>query len=129
MEWLNTNKLLIGHVLDFGCGKGKDSNFYKLEKYDPYFFPNKPQEKFNTIACIYVLNVLEPDKEDEILEYIKSLLTEKGIAYLAVRRDIKKEGFTAHHTYQRNVILSLPVLVENSRFCIYQLDKYFSIVS
>lgn len=55
--------LLKGKVLDFGCGHGKDvetlrNQNVKIEGYDPHYFKNYPSEKFDTILCFYVLNVL-----------------------------------------------------------------------
>jgi ATP adenylyltransferase len=56
---------LKGRILDFGCGLGKDVEFLKtqnldIQGYDPTYQPNYPTEKFDTIICHYVLNVLFP---------------------------------------------------------------------
>jgi len=119
MRYIAKLNLLSGRTLDFGCGKGFDAKYFKMEAYDPYFKPEKPTGKFDTITCNYVLNVVDKEKEKEILSQIKSLLSDQGIAYITVRRDIKKEGFTSKGTYQRNVILDLPILKETSTYCIY----------
>jgi hypothetical protein len=57
-----------------------------------------------------------------VVEKIKSYLAPNGIAYIAVRRDVKKEGVTSKGTQQWNVVLNLPVVVEKkNQFCIYEL--------
>ena len=53
-------KKIIGKVLDFGCGIGKDVELLKhkgfdIIGYDPFYFPEFPTEKFDTILCFYVL--------------------------------------------------------------------------
>ena len=121
--------LLKGKILDFGCGKGFDVKYlkeqdYDIQGYDPYYQPNRPNDKFDTIICNYVLNVLEPDKWQTVLNEIKSLLNEGGTAYICVRRDIKKEGYRKHGkglTYQTNAVLNLEKLCENTKYCIYKL--------
>lgn len=45
---------LIGKTLDFGCGIGKDVEILKekgfdIVGYDPFYFPEFPTEKFDTI--------------------------------------------------------------------------------
>jgi len=114
--------VLQGKVLDYGCGKGNDAEFLNAEKYDPHFFPTMPEGKFDTIFCNYVLNVVEKDKEQEVIDNILSKLEKNGKAYIAVRRDIIKEGLTSKGTLQRNVTLDLPIFKENKkRYCIYIL--------
>jgi 2-polyprenyl-3-methyl-5-hydroxy-6-metoxy-1,4-benzoquinol methylase len=52
---LNQNKI-IGKVLDYGCGIGKDVEILKnkgflIVGYDPFYFTTFPTEKFDTILC------------------------------------------------------------------------------
>lgn len=77
---LNENKI-IGKVLDFGCGIGKDVELLKhkgfdILGYDPFYFPELPKEKFDTILCFYVLNVLLPEEQaavfNECFKFIKT---------------------------------------------------------
>ena len=83
-----------------------------------------PSGKFATILCNYVLNVLPPEEESSVLDDIRSKLTPGGVAYIAVRRDLKAEGTTSKGTYQRNVKLDLPILYERKgAFCIYVLES------
>ena len=123
MQILEEKELLKGTLLDYGCGKGFDADYYNMDKYDPKFYPKLPRKKYNTVTCNYVVNVILPNKQKEVLDSIKSKLRLGGVAYISVRRDIKKEGYTSKGTYQRNVFLDLPVLKETDKFCIYILKK------
>lgn len=109
--------------LDYGCGKGFDADSLGQHKYDPHYFPDRPSQKYDAISCNYVLNVLLPEEQDAVLRDIDSLLTEGGVAYITVRRDIKTDGFTRRGTYQRNVLLDLPRLEEKKHYCIYMMRK------
>lgn len=112
---LDTN-LFQGKVLDFGCGFGNDVKLlqekgFDIAGYDPYYFPQYPNEKFDTIICFYVLNVLFSEEQANILMEIAHLLKPGGTAYYAVRRDLKKEGFREHYIYKKptyQCIVKLP---------------------
>ena len=72
-------KLLIGEVLDFGCGFGKDVELLKekginIVGYDKYYFPEYPTKKYDTIICFYVLNVLLPEEQANLLMEVSRLL-------------------------------------------------------
>ncbi len=108
-------------MLDYGCGRGIDADTYKLEKWDPWFFPGMPKGKFDTIMCNYVLNVISPGQEDIALWKIKNLLKPNGCAYITVRRDIKRDYSTSKGTIQRRVYLGLGIARETSSYCIYFL--------
>ena len=123
MRNLDKKGLLTGKMLDYGCGKGFDAIHFEMDSYDPHFYPDLPAGQFDTITCNYVLNVVDEDQVKGILIKISNLLNNGGNAYITVRRDIKKEGFTSKKTYQRNVTLPLPVLKETSSFCTYILTK------
>ena len=102
---INKNKMK-GKILDFGCGIGKDvellnSKGYDITGYDPYYFPTFPTEKFDTILCFYVLNVLLPEEQAEVLMNVSNLLKPNGKAYFAVRRDIQYEGFRVHKVHKK----------------------------
>lgn len=117
---------LTGKVLDFGCGSGVDVNFLRHNSieasgYDPYYAPEYPTEKFDTILCIYVLNVLLPEEQVHVLMAVSELLKPSGKAYFAVRRDIPKSGFRTHlkhhcKVYQCNVVLPYTSVLKNE-FC------------
>ena len=134
MQYLADNNLLKSDMLDYGCGRGGDSlnltsvlgDDFVCWKYDPHYQPKEfdpTRCSFDVITCHYVLNVVDVAEGKKILKKIKALLADNGTAYITVRRNIKKEGFTSKGTYQRNVKLKLPVVTENSSFCIYKLTK------
>jgi diadenosine tetraphosphate (Ap4A) HIT family hydrolase len=128
------NNLLIGEVLDFGCGLGKDveilgSKGFKIIGYDPYYFPDFPSVKFDTILCFYVLNVLMQEDQSKVLMEVSQLLKPSGKAYFAVRRDLQYEGFRMHKlhqkpTYQCNVKLGYKSVFSNENCEIYEYQHY-----
>ena len=125
---------LIGRILDFGCGIGKDVELLKQDGfdivgYDPFYFPEMPTEKFDTIICFYVLNVLLPEEQAEVLMNVSSLLKPHGKAYFAVRRDIQYEGFRIHkmhrkETYQCLIKLAYLSIYKNENCEIYEYQHY-----
>ncbi|MGB3651737.1 MAG: HIT domain-containing protein [Rivularia sp. (in: cyanobacteria)] len=130
---LNQN-LLQGKILDFGCGFGNDVKVLQqkgldVTGYDPHYFPQYPQNKFDTIICFYVLNVLFPEEQASVLMEISHLLKPGGKAYFAVRRDIKREGFREHYvhkkpTYQCMVKLPFESIYLNENCEIYEYIHY-----
>ena len=126
--------LLLGEVLDFGCGFGKDVEVLKdkgidIVGYDRHYFPSYPQKQFDTIICFYVLNVLMQEEQSRVLMEISKLLKPSGKAYFAVRRDITYEGFRIHKihqkpTYQCNVILPFSSIFKNENCEIYEYRPF-----
>ncbi|WP_427161406.1 bifunctional class I SAM-dependent methyltransferase/HIT family protein [Aliinostoc sp. HNIBRCY26] len=115
-QFLLNQNLLNGKILDFGCGLGNDVKLLEqkgcdITGYDPYYYPQYPHDKFDTIICFYVLNVLSPEEQTQVLMEISHLLKPGGKAYYAVRRDIKKEGFREHYIHKKptyQCIVKLP---------------------
>ena len=85
-------------LLDWGCGKGKDLEYYqqflsKVMGYDPYWQPELPNEMFDIVTCSYVLNVIEdPDERFEVVKQMSSYLKKGGTILLSTRAcsEIKK---------------------------------------
>lgn len=133
-RWLKKNNLLQGQILDFGCGFGFDveqlqEEGFDIVGYDSYYRPEYPQKRFDTIICHYVLNVLEPNEQAEVLMAVSELLKPTGKAYFTVRRDLKNEGFRMHYvhkmpTYQCNVILPYSSVYQNEHCEIYEYRHY-----
>lgn len=133
-NFLLKNNRLIGDVLDYGCGFGKDVELLKLKNinidgYDKYYSQKYPEKKYDTIICIYVLNVLFQEEQSEVLINISQLLKPNGRAYFAVRRDLKYEGFRIHKihkkpTYQCNVRLNYKSIFKNNSCEIYEYQRY-----
>ena len=133
-RYLLQHDLLKGKILDFGCGFGFDTDeLYRqgldIVGYDYYYRPNYPTGQFDTIICNYVLNVLEPYAQAEVMMNVSNLLKPTGTAYYAVRRDLEEEGFRLHaihkrYTYQCNVKLPYKSLVSNGSFELYQYNHF-----
>ena len=132
LRLLIDKNLLKGSVLDYGCGRGFDAEYldkkgFCIDSYDPYWKPDGINKtEYNTVFCNYVLNVIETDGEIvSVIKSVQNLLTKDGLAYFAVRRDLKKDGFTTRG-YQRMVKLNAPVAFNKSgSFCTYVIGKDF----
>jgi len=131
---LLSQNLLIGDVLDFGCGFGNDVKLLKskginIEGYDKHYFPEYPVKRYDTIICIYVLNVLLPHEQATVLMELSQLIKPTGKVYIAVRRDLKSEGFRIHKiyqkkTYQCNVVLNSKSFFKNENCEIYEYQHF-----
>ena len=130
IRMLYDRKLLQGRVLDYGCGYGQDGRFLRSKgfdayDYDPHHAPNTPTGNFDTIVCFYVLNVLFPDEQTEVLMNVSRLLKPTGRAYFAVRRDIARDGFRTHQlhgkpVYQCDVKLPFTSIYRNENTEFYE---------
>ena len=126
LKFLESKNLIKGSVLDYGCGKGADHRHlvqsgYTAEAYDPHWRPIELSgNKFDTILCTYVLNVVDQEAEEGIINSIEKLLNKGGQAFISVRRDIKRDGPTSRG-FQRSVRLDMDIVKENSGYCIYRL--------
>ena len=131
---LLNQKKIKGKVLDFGCGIGKDvallkNKGFNIDGYDPFYFPKFPTQKYDTILCFYVLNVLLAEEQAEVLMNVSKLLKPNGKAYFAVRRDIQYEGFRIHklhkkETYQCLIKLPYISIFQNENCEIYKYEHY-----
>jgi len=126
VKHLQAKGLLRGRLLDYGCGRGSDCDLLQCDGYDPYYRSEAPQGPYDTIYCVYVLNVLPTVEErEDVLAKIRGLLAPGGTAYIAVRRDKKSlNGWTSRGTYQTNVELSLPELSCGGSFAIFRICSY-----
>ena len=125
---LQKTGLIKGKVLDYGCGKGRDIQFYdNAVGYDPYYRPDLKvlKKKYDTVVCTYVANVLNYTERKDLYRVLHKLA--KGDILITVRRNIKKEGFTNKGTYQETVYVDretkASLLWENSNYATYQLGK------
>ena len=127
--------LIQGRVLDFGCGTGTDVNFLRqrgidITGYDPYYAPTVPAGRFDTILCHYVLNVLLPEEQAQVLMAVAELLKPTGHAYFTVRRDIQRAGFRRHtehegvKVYQCNVVLPFRSVLTAAHCELYEYRHY-----
>jgi ATP adenylyltransferase len=126
--------LIRGRVLDFGSGLGEDVVFlhergFDVSGYDPHYAPDPPRGKFDTILCLYILNVLLPEEQAHVLMAVSELLAPTGRAYFAVRRDIQRDGFRNHvkhgvNVYQCNVKLPYQSILRTEHCEIYEYRLY-----
>lgn len=125
---------LQGRVLDLGCGLGSDVKLLRekgidIAGYDPYYFPQRPEGRFDTILCFYVLNVLLPEQQAAVLMDISEFLNPEGTAYYAVRRDLRQDGYRMHklhqrQTYQCTVRLPFQSVFSNEHCELYAYRHY-----
>ena len=128
-QFLLNQNLLQGKILDFGCGFGNDVKILSqkgldITGYDPHYFDQYPQGKFDTIVCFYVLNVLFPEEQANILMEVSHLLKPGGKAYYAVRRDIKREGFREHYVHKKPTYQCLAKLPFHSLYADEMREVY-----
>ena len=131
-------------VLDFGCGKGTDvSSLFQLgyspSGWDPVHEPTMNGGYmyygfYNYVLCTYVLNVIPKHKDRKAaVRKILRLLRPGGHAFISVRRDVKKSGWTKNGTYQTNRAspeydipehkFTCESIYKNTKFEIYELRK------
>jgi hypothetical protein len=132
VDWLLKRDLIVGPVLDYGCGRGDDvrhlqSLGFDATGYDPHWGPHTfPWREYPTILCTYVFNVLSETERNNELSFLRWLMQApwgKDL-FITVRRDLKEDyKLTSKGTEQWLVRLDHPVLVENNNFCIYHLTN------
>lgn len=119
-------------ILDYGCGKQDDMEALKklgcrVNGYDPFWYKNGPalysKQKYDVILCSYVFCVLDKSIRAAILDKMKTHLKDGGKMYISVRRDIKEDYSTPSGTNQYVVHLDLPIVEENSSYCIYEYSN------
>ena len=116
--------LVVGRVLDFGCGRGYDADEFDWDAYDPYYRPAKPVGPYDTLVCTHVLNALSRNNRAKVIKEMRELLADEGIAYLSVRRDLPRYGkLGIHHSLQNYVVLILPSIFVDDKLEIYKMTK------
>lgn len=91
------NGWAVGRTLDYGCGYAIDASHLSWEAYDPYYGPQLPNGRFDTIVCASVVNALSRNNSVKVIAEIQQLLTQNGSAYLAVPRNLPKTGKLGMH--------------------------------
>ncbi len=134
VNFLLEKNFLTEKILDFGCGLGSDVALLRgknldVTGYDPFYFPTLPNGNFDTILCIYVLNVLQTEQQSDVLMEVSKLLKPTGRAFFAVRRDITFEGFRVHKIHQKptfQCLVKLPYqsICKNDSYEIYEYKHY-----
>lgn len=88
-KYYQSQCLIDDDSLDFGCGKGFDCDTLKIDGFDPYYRPELKKDKYHTVFCNYVLNVLPPDERKQAIEKIFSIATKKVVISVRSYKDIK----------------------------------------
>lgn len=129
IQWLQDQGLLVGDILDYGCGKGLDADHFGMDKYDP-FDPSwcnvslDTDKRYDTIICNFVINILEPGEDIPLLENIQRLLKEDGNAYLIVLRHYRKMA-SYKGDVQHYIVMSLESIRHvKQRYEIYRFTKH-----
>lgn len=120
LRWLYARGFIQGRALDYGSGRGC---FYGMTCYDPAWKPTAPTGLFDTITCIYVLNVVTLAVQRRVIAKISRLLRSGGTAYFAVRRDLPRSGRRGRGCWQRFVVLPFTSISSNSTREIYKIKK------
>ncbi len=92
-----------------------------MDRFDPYFYPEIKEKKYEVILCHYVINVVDEEEQNQIIEHIKNLLAPEGKAYFTVRRDIKKDIHYKDYS-QRIVHLPYKTIKKHRDFEIYEMQ-------
>ena len=135
VRWLLNAGMVHGRVLDFGCGKCKQINDWlpahypkisSVTSYDPHYYPDTLVQpslvtSFDVVLCTYVLCVVKPEEQLDILRSVRNLLNDNGVAYITVRNDKPKWGYgtSTRGTFQRYV--ELPFLYELRKTRTYRI--------
>ena len=115
-------------VLDYGCGKAELARFlpFKIQSYDPCIekFSNRPKPA-NVLACIDVLEHIEPECLDDVLKDIHSLSKKTVFLTVATAEALKKlpDGRNAHLIVQ-DYTMWLPKLWEHFTLVNYSKRNY-----
>jgi len=89
MRYLLDHGRLKGRLLDYGCGRGSDADKVGADKFDTHWAPAEPAGPYDTVTCLYVLNVLPRAAERrEVVQRIRALLAPGGTGWIAVRNDL-----------------------------------------
>ena len=85
---------IAGRILDYGCGRGSVGRILgpRVTSYDPYYAPEKPSGRFDTVLLIYVLNVLTWPDRKKVLNDIKKYMAPGSTLVIGVRTKSELDG-------------------------------------
>lgn len=112
-KWAYSRGYITSVVYDWGCGRGRDSNWLKkmdvdVISFDPYYAPdNKPQfqdfNKVKTILLVYVLNVIERVEERiSLLDSIKYFANRGTKIIIACRNQKEISNFALKGNWEKH---------------------------
>jgi 2-polyprenyl-3-methyl-5-hydroxy-6-metoxy-1,4-benzoquinol methylase len=85
-------------ILDYGCGKGLMAEYLRnVTNYDPILFPAEPQPH-DVLACIDVLEHVEPDCLTDVLAHVGGLTKRLGYFVICSHKGTRTlpDGRLAH---------------------------------
>ncbi len=128
MAYLLETGKLQGECLDYGCGKGFDCDSLGMDGYDLNHRPHLPTAQYDTIICNYVLNVIEThDARWGVVRHILKLLKPGGTAYISVRNDSFKEGYTSTGSWQGKVSVPFGTLIKKcAGYRMYRVESFLA---
>ena len=101
-RYLMAHGFLTGRVFDWGCGRGRDLDYFRehglaAEGYDPKYLsqvcPSARKEPFDAVTLTYVLNVMPQERERlEVLSEIFAFLPPAGKVFITVRTNLEIES-------------------------------------
>jgi len=86
--------VIVGSILDYGCGKGTDVKYLQTQKpntlisgFDPHYYPELIRNQlYDTIFCNYVINYIkDPLEITKMLKTIKKHLVPGGRLIITAR--------------------------------------------
>lgn len=117
-------ELLKGRVLDFGCGQGFDAAQLGWDAFDPYYRNSPVAGPYDTIVVNHVANVLTRGSRTKLFENVRELLSDAGIAYVSVARNIPVGGKAgARRRIQNYVVLTAKSIFADDEEEIYAIPK------
>ena len=85
-------------ILDYGCGRGTDvirlkAQGYRVKGWDPHWENNcrlEPDEQFDLVICLYVLNVISsPEERESVISKCWQHVAPGGVLFVATRTDLE----------------------------------------
>ena len=121
----NELNLIQGRVLDYGCGYGLDAQVNNWESYDPCYNDVRLEGLFDTIVCTNVLSAVSSKIRNQIMENIRDLLAEEGVAYFGIPRNLPVKGKLSGYARrpQNYVVLTLDSVYQDNKIEIYRFCK------
>lgn len=105
------NAIKFESVLDFGCGKSIDAEFYRENGIDAVGYDRapefgctaKPERKFDLVTMIFVLNIL-PSREKRLkaISQAKQYLDDGSKLFIVTRRDKKINKIARESGWERH---------------------------
>jgi SAM-dependent methyltransferase len=115
--------LVVGRVLDYGCGHGFDADALGWEAFDPYYRRVPPRGPFDTVVCNHVANMLTRASRRKLFADLAALLAPGGRAYFSVSRKVPVAGKVAlRKRIQNYVVLTLSSVYRDGELEVYRLE-------